>query len=313
MEDAASTDNPSAIEKSRFTAVVVKSHIKEFKDSNFNVTKAIFSLFLAVWQVHQSAAIAPDSWIWKDAVRLAIGKISDKKLGEDGASVILELCVVRDPVDIVPVIIKSLETIKTPASHQAVLIWFQRFIDEFGSSALRSTVNDVVKWLLAVSAYSLIAGVVSFGSHLTNKASSCLQECQHSNPQVRKAALALAGAMHSQLGPPFKSLVLSSCNDSMSKSVKDQIEESMEKQPYDKDIASRDRPRKCITTATGHTSSQSNAAQGASFAIPRFELLNSLPEDLLDRMVRFFGLIPIISQQVPVLTPSLLTYTIARI
>ena len=93
--------------------------------------------------------------------------------------------------------------------------------------------------------------------------------------------------LHIQLGPAFKAIVFSSCQESVSSSFKVQIEDCLDRSPFDPKASSRIRPKKCVTL----NSTNFQEIQGsACLDISKVDLMSSLPGDILSRMVGFYFL-----------------------
>jgi len=133
--------------------VFVKTNTKSFRDSNFNVTKSIFDLFLVIWEIYKAECVAPESWIWTHAVRLGVEKMTDKKLADKVATVLTELCVVKEPKIVCSSILQNLDLVKAPPAHQNVLLWFNSFIADFGANTLGKELRIVTLWVLMVSLF----------------------------------------------------------------------------------------------------------------------------------------------------------------
>ena len=80
--------------------VLVKEHTRGFRESNFNVTKAIVELFLALCDYHEKAGVPFLDWAAADAATLATEKIADRKLSSFSKDLLSSLCTVRMPHEI---------------------------------------------------------------------------------------------------------------------------------------------------------------------------------------------------------------------
>jgi cytoskeleton-associated protein 5 len=109
------------------------------------------------------------------------------------------------------------------------------------------------------------------------------QECSQANPKVRKAALLVIGELHTQLGPSFKALILSSCKDA---STTEHVETALDKNPFDKAEAEQERSKQCvISSAGGTTESGDSGDRTAVLEAPKLDLIGALPGDCIERMV----------------------------
>lgn len=131
--------------------VLVKEYTKGFKESNFNLMKAIMELFLIMFEAHAKLKKAPELWICKASTRVAVEKIFDRKFSQLAPNVLTQLCVVRMPWTIISISLKSVDNIKSPLAHEALVKWFIGFCEDFGVATLGGNVKDFVKWLMKVS------------------------------------------------------------------------------------------------------------------------------------------------------------------
>lgn len=115
--------------------------------------------------------------------------------------------------------------------------------------------------------------------------SSFVQECESSNPNVRKMALSVVGDLHSQIGPMFRALVLSSCPETSP--IKGQLENTFEENPFDSVTAKMERSKKCVVLES-NSASESNGAAAPSVLLdlPKTDLAASLSSDCIEKMVR---------------------------
>ena len=67
---------------------VVKQYSKGFKDSNVNIMKSTFELFLSFCAVHVKASAPFPTWACKDGVAVAADKVADKKLSTFATSLL---------------------------------------------------------------------------------------------------------------------------------------------------------------------------------------------------------------------------------
>ena len=109
------------------------------------------------------------------------------------------------------------------------------------------------------------------------------QECNSTTFKTRSAAIGLIAELHVQLGPMLKALISQAIPDSMSSSVKDQIEKAFDTSPYEPEAAKVSRSKVCIVTSSRSSSETSSAID---IEIPKIDLVSSLPEGCLERMVR---------------------------
>jgi len=129
---------------------VVKEHTKGFKESNFNLVKAVMDVFLSVCQVHSTLQKPLELWLCSAAVSLAIDKIADKKYLSVSHQVLLSLCIVRDPNQILSLCFKAIESVKSPLAHEEFLIVCTTFCRSFGVAVIGNGVAGMVDLALKV-------------------------------------------------------------------------------------------------------------------------------------------------------------------
>jgi len=247
--------NNKSISSAEFI-VVVKAHTKNMKESNFNVTKSILVLIESICEVHEQLRLLLPGWICHDAAGLAVDKLADKKLKANGLDVLTALCAVRLPGEVITLLLKCIERIKTPASHEALLTWFKTFCADFGASSVGGELKSIVQWII--------------------------KETKSTNVSVRKSTPSIVGVLHSQLGPPFKALFMSIATGQLPDSSISQMEQAMEASPFNKHGTF---PRKSIA-------SSEEAAKGASSSgspsigiqIEKKDLVSTLPKDCITSM-----------------------------
>jgi hypothetical protein len=161
----------------------------------------------------------------------------------------------------------TVEKAKSPLPHEECQHWFKSFCNDFGASSLGKRLKDVLKWILG--------------------------EVKSKNTKVKKAAFASIGALHVQLGPIFKALLMSECDDSS----RSELEKLVESHPFDPTCSSAEWPKVSIvgngrTRGKGNddnnhnVDSDSNEDTDLGIEIPRFDLFATLPSDCVSKMVR---------------------------
>ena len=148
---------PSFSEPSRLATallVVVKESTRGFKETNVNVTRAIMEFFLAVCDFHYTVGLLLVPWVMDDIIALAVDKIGDKKLSALCKGLLLNVCLVRRPAEVITAIATRVESVKSPLPHEECQSWFKAFLNEFGASSLGSGIKEVVSWLLKVRNFS---------------------------------------------------------------------------------------------------------------------------------------------------------------
>ena len=257
--------SPVEIEKTSGSLLIaVKEHTRGFKETNVNVTKAIMEFFLAVCDYHEKASYPLMSWAMVDFVTLSVDKISDKKLSGLAKGLLTDCCLVCAPPAVVLTVAAKTEQAKSPLPHEECQHWFKSFCNDFGASSLGKRVKDVAQWIII--------------------------ETKSKNAKVKKAALASIGSLHVQLGPIFKALLMSQCDDSS----RSEIEKTIDAHPFDPSCTSAEWTKVSIA---GKNKSAGNNKEGGSkgdddqsdrdmgIEIPRFDLFSNLPGDCVSKMV----------------------------
>jgi hypothetical protein len=112
---------------------------------------------------------------------------------------------------------------------------------------------------------------------------SAQQLCDSKTIKVKKAALAVMGSFHTQLGTPLEALVAASIKDM---SLRDQIQKTFSEHPHDPSVAMSSWPKCSILGVTRQVEGNQKSAEGIlGVDIPKFDLVSELPADLLTRMV----------------------------
>lgn len=137
--------------------VLVKESTSSFKESNFNVTKAILNFFAALFEdIYMKLTKVPDSFLIAPAVKVAVEKMSDRKLSEASISCLDSLCVIKDPQKVILPLIKNISEIKSPLAHEAILNWFKSFCTDFGAALLSGSMQDILAWILSVRFFTCL-------------------------------------------------------------------------------------------------------------------------------------------------------------
>ena len=131
--------------------VLTREHTRGFQESNFNVTKAIFEIFLALCDYHEKSGQAYLEWAAADGARLAIEKIADRKLSTFAKDLLSSLCIVRMPPEIHSTCYTAIKKIRAPAAHEELAKWIKHFSSEFGAVSLGSSLGESISFLLEVS------------------------------------------------------------------------------------------------------------------------------------------------------------------
>ena len=131
--------------------VLVRDCTKKFKESNFNVAKAILELFTVMFDIHLKLVKAPESWLYSPATQLAVEKVGDRKLSVASSSCLHSMCSVKDPQRVMTVAIKTIGDVKSPLVHEALLVWFKTFCIDFGATVLSGSIQETLVWVLKVS------------------------------------------------------------------------------------------------------------------------------------------------------------------
>jgi len=237
--------------------VLVRDTTKSFKESNFNVAKALLELFTVIFGVHSQLIRAPESYIYSPATKFAVEKIGDRKLSGASSLCLHSICTVKDPQRVLAIAVKTIGDVKSPLVHEALLGWFNQFFIDFGAASLSKGIECSLEWVL--------------------------KECESNNMKVKKAALIVIGAMHSQLGPVLQAFIKSKDIQASSMSL---LDKALSDNPHDMNAQS-ERKMKCITFSSSNNSSHQGSSQpNASpiLSIPTFDLIASLKSDCLSRI-----------------------------
>jgi cytoskeleton-associated protein 5 len=130
--------------------VLVKENTRGFRETNFNVTKAILEVFLSLCGYHQKSGQSLSEWAVIDAATLATEKIADKKLSALSQVLLTELCVVREPQTVHSACYATMVKIRAPTAHEEFIKWLNRFCNEFGVASIGPRINETVAFLLEV-------------------------------------------------------------------------------------------------------------------------------------------------------------------
>lgn len=139
--------------------VAVKENTRGFKETNVNVTRAIMEFFIAVCDFHYSTGQPLTPWAIDDTVAFAVDKIGDKKLSALCKGILLNVCLVSRPSEVVAAVATRVEHVKSPLPHEECQNWFKSFLNEFGAASLGNGIKGVVPWLLKVRKCFLCSAV----------------------------------------------------------------------------------------------------------------------------------------------------------
>ncbi|KAL7540754.1 hypothetical protein ACHAXR_010359, partial [Thalassiosira sp. AJA248-18] len=235
--------------------VLVRDCTKSFKESNFNVAKALIELFTAIFDIHMQLVKAPESYLYIPATKIAVEKVGDRKLCGASSLCLHTICTVKDPQRVLAVAVKTVGDVKSPLVHEALLGWFKTFCIDFGASSLSNGMQDSLTWIL--------------------------KECESNNMKVRKSALDVMGVLNSQLGPVLQAFV-------KSKDIQNSaFEKVFSDNPHDTNDQSGERKMKCVTlSAPSNASQQGSSRSNASsiLSIPTTDIVGSLKSDCLSRI-----------------------------
>ena len=235
--------------------LVVKEHTKKFKESNFNVTKGIMELFVALCDYHTRSKCRFVNFAAVDGTSLAVDKIADRKLSSQSKHLLLTLCTVYPPHDVLTSAFTCAERIRAPVGHEEFLLWMISFCNEFGAASISSGIQNATSFLVS--------------------------ECEAKNIKVKHAAFATLGLMHIQLGPSLKAIAVSLTKDS---SFREELERVFRDNPFDTSIASSDWPM-CYTFSDNLDDKTSrNSSPGMKIELPKTDLIAMLPTDCLSRL-----------------------------
>lgn len=284
VESREITDSPSDIElDSACILVFVKEHTRGFKETNVNVNKSIMELFLSLCDYHEKVPHPFPKWAANDAATLATEKIADKKLSAMAKSLLMSLCLVQAPHVVHDGAFSALKNVKAPAAHEEFLKWFKMFVNEFGAASVGPGIKDTVAFLLEVwnqiwSAFFFWTPIISFVELFF------FQECNSKNIKARKAAFAVMGSIHVQLGPAFQAVSFAAA--SKDQSLRDQLESTFNEHPFDPSSSSAKWPKNSICCGPASSTAEGGqSGSGLQLEVPKLDLLAELPADCISRMV----------------------------
>ena len=232
---------------------LVKEFTKNFKESNFNIVKATMELMMTLCSVHARKEEPFPNWACTDIVFMCVDKITDKKLAECSLSLLSDLCTVTDPKFIVGTAFRRVLTIKAPATHESLMKWTHSFCVNFGTFLLTAELKTIISYLL--------------------------EECEHSNIQVRKAAYTLVGEVHSQLGPSFRALILASAAGQ----VKVDIVTACDEKKFDPNACNVVRSRRCVVARLLCIECQAMDSS-IKFEAPKMDLASEIGAECIAKM-----------------------------
>ena len=237
--------------------IFVKEHTKKFKESNMNVARCILELFSAVCDLHERSQCRIAKWVAVEATALAVEKVADRKLSALSKALLLSLCVVHPPQDVMVSACACAEKLRSPLAHEEFIVWMRSFCNEFGAITIGSSMKEVVAFLIT--------------------------ECNHKNIKVKRAASTTLGLMHVHLGPTIKAVAFSSIKNP---SLRDEIEKNFEANPFDSSLASNEWPKSYILANIGSEGEggSANGASGMGIELPKTNLISELPSDCISRM-----------------------------
>lgn len=234
---------------------VIKGHTKGFKESNVNIMKAIFQLFLAICNYHYSTEKALMNWIVDDYVSIALQKISDKKLADLCNEVLTSVCTVAKPSLVLSKASVTIKGARAPAAHEEYMKWCRAFCDDFGVSAIGPALPEVVIVLL------------------TDLASS--------NPKVRRETISTVKEFYRHLGPKFRALLLSS---SKKPAERDGVEKCLESAEFDPSLTTKGPSKHTVASLSEDKSRGGKGSSGDFMALPKYDLFSALPDDCIEKM-----------------------------
>jgi len=234
--------------------VLVRDSTKSFKESNFNVARALLEMFTAIFDVHATLVKVPEPCICVSATKLAVEKVGDRKLNQASAACLNSLCAVKQPSKVLAVATRTVDGIKSPLVHEALLGWFKSFCSGFGVSSLSTETQHCLIWIL--------------------------KEVGSNNMKVRKSALDLIGEVHAQLGPALQSFVKTR---DLQANVISLVDKSCAANPYNPGAQQVDRPLKCLTKECAAIDSTGGESKTSSslLSAPALDLVASLKCDCI--------------------------------
>ena len=135
--------------------VLIRDCTKSFKESNFNVAKSLLDIFGVIFSIHSQLLKAPEYWLYFPGTKLAVEKVGDRKLSGASSSCLNSICTAKDPKKVLAVAVKTINDIKSPLVHEALLGWFKSFCIDFGAASLEQGIQDCLMWVLKVRSCSV--------------------------------------------------------------------------------------------------------------------------------------------------------------
>eukprot|EP00980_Cylindrotheca_fusiformis_P018775 scaffold6257_cov144-Cylindrotheca_fusiformis.AAC.1 len=257
VADREVSSSPSEVQSdSNCLLVLIREHTRGFRETNFNVTKAILEVFLALCDFHVRTKQPFVEWAAADGAGLATEKIADKKLSGLAKAFLTELCVVRQPSSVLAKCYETMDNLRAPAAHEEFSKWFKHFCNDFGASAIGSGIGDSVSFFL--------------------------KECNSKNVKVKKEALSAMGLLHVHLGPSFQAVASAAAGKD--ESLRTLLQKAFADHPYDPSAASAEWPKRYIVVSDGGGAGVADTNSGLNLDVPKMDLFSELPDDCIPRM-----------------------------
>ena len=241
----AKTDDSSKMIVIKSCTIIFKAITRDFKESNFNVMLSLLTFFVASATALEADPKALLS-MSKTMVTVAVNKLPDRKLSETAKALLTALAnCTKSPGSIVSMCAEHIQTVKPPPAHEALLTWVESYVATHSAKRFKGKDLSAICSLIVVEATS-------------------------SNVKVKQSALKLVGTIHKQLGIKFK---ISLIGAAKSDSIKSVLEKECDCNPVDTSL-----------TFAADNNSPDDEDAGDDFNVPRANLLESLPKDIISKM-----------------------------
>eukprot|EP00977_Amphora_coffeiformis_P028441 scaffold35161_cov153-Amphora_coffeaeformis.AAC.5 len=233
--------------------VVVKEYTRGFKETNINIMKSILQLLSTTCDYQFAAEKVLADWIVEDCVSVALQRISDKKLMDACKELLTSVCTVTNPAIVLSKSCISIQSLRTPVAHEEFMKWCHVFCENFGASSLGKALQD--------AAPVFVADLTSI------------------NPKVKRETLATVKEFYRHLGPKFRAVLLSNAKKP---AERDEIDKCLQAAEYDPSLMANGALKQSVASFSGQA--KDGAGGSDAFALPKFDLLSALPNDVIQKM-----------------------------
>lgn len=231
--------------------VVLRAKTKGFKESNFNILKAVFGCMSNIY----AAATPPFTRTAAAAlVPPAALKLRDRKLAVSSGELLTGVAEAVGPRLVVRVGLKALAGAKAGLGHSEFAGWVESAVSEFGASAFDLTA--LAQWC---------CGPTGLGG----------------NAQQKKAVTALLSTLYSQLGPVVRQSVLT-CDGAPTGTELDRLDDAFKKSGYKPGVAPQS--KRAIKSSDGAAAGSGGAGGPPTLEASRTDIGGVLSTDVLRNM-----------------------------